>query len=89
MEITQRNMLFKPQHPRVMSVLMRIKPLSPVNLVRDIHQPISGCLNDRPKLVLNTSFDEISPSKIEKQEVQLNLTLNKIRSRRNTLVSNA
>lgn len=88
MEINRYKMLNKPQHPRVMSVLMRFKPLSPVNLVRDTHQPVSGDLNQLPKVLFST-FDNISPVKEQKQDVQLNLSLNKIRSRRNTLLANA
>ena len=88
MEINRNKMLNKPQHPRVLSVLMRYKALSPVNLARDKHQPATGYLNDLPKVLFNT-FDSISPVKEQKQEVQLNLSLNKIRSRRNTLVANS
>lgn len=87
MEISRNKMLNKPQHPKVLSVLMRYRPLSPVNLARDSHQPATGYLNDLPKVLFNT-FDRVSPAKEPKQDVQLNIGLNKIRSRRNTLVAN-
>ncbi|OMJ66622.1 hypothetical protein SteCoe_36474 [Stentor coeruleus] len=77
---------FKAMHPKVYNILMRIQAPSPVRLARDPLQPISGSLFDLPKCIPKIQ-DEVMPAKIERQVVSLNLSMNRMKTRRANLVN--
>jgi hypothetical protein len=75
----------RPIHPKVLKARMNLYPSSPIRLVRDDFQPISGSLSSKPP-----SFPDLKTKTIEKnskKEVHLDLSLNKMRSSRVSIIA--
>lgn len=78
--------LKKALHPKVIKILMNLKNPSPARITRDAEQPISGSLLNRPKPVPMPEIFE-SCTKIIKQDITLNLSLSRMKSRRGSIKS--
>jgi hypothetical protein len=78
--------VYKALHPKVANILAQLMEPSPVNLVRDAFQPISGYLYDKP-LSGPTENYITAPLKIEKKNVTLHLSLNQMKSRRSSMAN--
>lgn len=81
---SEKKFVYKAVHPKVMKVLMKMKAPTPIRLVSDALQPITGSLSELSKAPQRKVLN-ISPLKIEKQAVTLNLSMNGIRMRRTSL----
>lgn len=77
----ERKIGFRPVHPKVINILMKLKAPSPVRLVSDILQPITGSLAELQKDT-NEGLLGVSPVKTEKKAITLNLSLNRMKNRR-------
>ena len=78
--------VYKALHPKVANILAQLMDPSPVNLVRDAYQPISGNLCDKPQSEPIENY--ITPlSKIEKKNVTLHLGLNQMKNRRSSMAN--
>ena len=77
-ENTMKNRLI---HPKVLKILHQITEPSPVRVVKDLLQPISGCLANKqiPTLIPSNSSGPIEKIK---QQITLNLNMNRTRVKR-------
>lgn len=70
-------------HPKVQNILLRFSIPSPGRIVSDSNQPITGTLRDKPIPVVDAPKQ--SALNIEKQEISLNLGMNRMLGRRTSL----
>ncbi|OMJ96036.1 hypothetical protein SteCoe_417 [Stentor coeruleus] len=75
----------KAMHPKVLNILMKLQVPSPVRVTRDPLQPISGSLYDLPKCMPKIQNEDM-PIKNDRQIVNLNLSMNRMKIRRTNLV---
>lgn len=84
MEKTPTSRIIKPVHPKVTKIRMYLHPSSPIRLVRDHYQPKSGYLSQKP--ILPTQMQvKLNTDLLYKKEINLDLSLNKMRNSRTTI----
>ena len=71
----------RPIHPKVLNILHHLTEPSPVRLVKDLFQPISGSLAEK-KIPIPIDSEICEPKVFAKQSVTLNLKMSSIRSKR-------